>query len=60
MDSFVHLKKAQNDQVFYEDLAFTLLRSLPLSFHTLVVSFNTCIDQLYMKLICGQLLQEEL
>jgi hypothetical protein len=47
-------------QVFYEDLTFTLLGSLPLSFHTLAISFNTHIDQLYMELICGQFLQEEL
>jgi hypothetical protein len=42
-------------QVFYEDLAFTLLGNLP-PFHTLVVSLNTCIDQLSMELVCGQLL----
>jgi hypothetical protein len=43
-------------ELFNEDLAFTLLRSLQLSFHTLVVSLRTYIDQLFRELICGQLL----
>jgi len=47
-------------QVSDEDLKFTFLGSLPLYFHTLVVSFNTYTDQLYMELICGQFLQKEL
>jgi len=47
-------------QNFYDDLAFTFLRSLPLSFHTLVVSLSTRSNQLSMELICGQLLQEKL
>jgi hypothetical protein len=47
-------------QIFDEDLTCTLLKSLPLSFHALVVSHNTCIDQLSMELVCGQLLQEKL
>jgi hypothetical protein len=47
-------------QIFDEDLAFTFLGSLPPSFHTLMVSLNTHTDQLFMELICGQLLQEEL
>ncbi len=33
-------------QVSNEDLAFTLLKSLPPSFHTFVVSLNTYIDQI--------------
>jgi hypothetical protein len=41
---------------FNEDLAFTLLKSLQLSFNTLVVSLSTRIDQLFMELVCGQLL----
>jgi hypothetical protein len=47
-------------QISDEDLAFTLLGNLPPSFHTLVVSLNTHTDQLFMELVCGQLLQEEL
>jgi hypothetical protein len=43
-------------QVFDENLAFTLLESLPSSFHTFVVRLNTCIHQLSMELSCGQLL----
>jgi hypothetical protein len=31
-----------------------------MSIHTFVVSFSTCIDQLSMELVCGQLLQEKL
>jgi hypothetical protein len=38
----------------YEDLACTLLRGLPPSFHTLVVSLSTCTNQLSMELICGK------
>jgi hypothetical protein len=37
-----------------------ILMTLPLSFHTLVVSLNTRTNQLSMELICGQLLQKEL
>jgi len=64
-----HINKASDDcksikkhwsSSFYENLACTFLRSLPPSFHTLVVSFSTCIDQLSMELICGKLLREEL
>jgi hypothetical protein len=47
-------------QVFDEDLAFTLLESLPSSFHTFVVWLNTCNHQLSMELPCGQSLQDEL
>jgi hypothetical protein len=47
-------------QLFEEDLAFTFLRNLPPSCHTFMDSFNICIDQLSMGLVCGQLLQEEL
>jgi hypothetical protein len=47
-------------QIFYEDLTFTLLKSLPFSFHALVVSHGTHIDQLSMELVSGQLLQEKL
>jgi hypothetical protein len=43
-------------QIFYEDLTFTLLKSLSLSFHAFVVSHSTHIDQLSMDLVCGQLL----
>jgi hypothetical protein len=45
-----------DQQVSNEDLTFTILGSLPPSFHTFVVSFNTPTDQLFMKLACGQLL----
>jgi hypothetical protein len=47
-------------QVFYEDSTFTFGGSLPLSFHTFVISLSTHIDQLSMELVCRQLLQEEL
>jgi len=54
-------------QVFYEDLAFTIFGilsssfwSLSSSFHTLVVLVNTNINQLFMGLVCGQLLQKKL
>jgi hypothetical protein len=47
-------------QVSDQNLAFTFLVNLPLSFHTLVVSFSTRINQLSMELKCGQFLQEEL
>jgi hypothetical protein len=47
-------------QAFYEDLAFTFLRILSSSFHILVVSLSTHINQLFMELICGQLLQKKL
>jgi hypothetical protein len=54
-------------QIFYEDLAFTFLGILSSSFsnlssffHTLVVSFSTHINQLFMGFVCGQLLQKEL
>jgi hypothetical protein len=47
-------------QVFDEDLTFTFGGSLPLSFHTFVISLSTHIDQLSVELVCGQLLQEEL
>jgi hypothetical protein len=43
-------------QLFDEDLAFTFLRNLPPSCHTFMDSFNICIDQLSMGLLCGQLL----
>jgi hypothetical protein len=49
-----------NHQIYDEDLAFTLLRNLPLSIHTFVVSFSICPNQLFMELVCGQLLQEKL
>jgi hypothetical protein len=49
-----------NHQIYGEDLAFTFLKSLPLSIHTFVVSFSTHTDQFSMELVCGQLLQEEL
>jgi len=39
-------------QVPDENLAFTLFKSLPPFFHTLVVTLNTHID---MELLCGQL-----
>lgn len=41
-------------------MAFTFLRSLSPSFHTLVVSLGTHIDELLMELVYGQLLQKEL
>jgi hypothetical protein len=47
-------------QVSNEDLAFTFGGSLPLSFHTFVISLSTHIDKLSMELVCGQLLQEKL
>jgi hypothetical protein len=47
-------------QVFDDDLAFILLRSLPPSFHTLVVSLSTYTNELSMELVCGQSLQEKL
>jgi hypothetical protein len=47
-------------QLFDEDLAFTFLGNLPPSCNTFMDSFNICIDQLSMGLVCGQLLQEEL
>jgi hypothetical protein len=47
-------------RIFDEDLPFTFLKKLPLSFHALVVSHSTHIDQLSMELVCGQLLQEKL
>jgi hypothetical protein len=40
-----------------EYMAFTLLRSYLPSFHTSMVAFNYFIDELYMELICGQLVQ---
>jgi hypothetical protein len=40
-----------------EDMAFTLLRSYLPSFHTSMVAFSHCIDELYMELVCGQLVQ---
>ncbi len=43
-------------QVFYENLASTFLESLSLSFHTLVVSLDTHIDQSSMELVCEQFL----
>jgi hypothetical protein len=39
-------------QIFYEGLAFTLLWSLPLSFHILVVFLSVHIDELSMDLVC--------
>jgi hypothetical protein len=39
-------------QIFYEGLAFTLLWSLPLSFHILVVLLSVHIDELSMDLVC--------
>ncbi len=47
-------------QVSDENLAFTFGESLPLSFHTFVISLSIHIDQLSTELVCGQLLQEEL
>jgi hypothetical protein len=41
-------------------MAFTFLKSSSPSFHTLVVSFSTHIDELLMELVYGQLLQKEL
>ncbi len=49
-----------NHKIYDENLAFILLRNLPLSIHTFVVSFSIRIDQLSMELVCGQLLQEKL
>jgi len=49
-----------NHQIFNEDLAFTFLKKLPPSLHTLVVSLNAHIDQLFMELIYTHLLQKEL
>ncbi len=40
-------------QVSNEDLTFTLLRSLPPSFHALVVSLSTYTNELSMELVCG-------
>ncbi len=42
-----------------EDLSFTFLGNLPSSFHTLVVPFSTYINELSIKLIYQQLLQNE-
>jgi hypothetical protein len=47
-------------QISNENLAFTFFRNLPPSFHTLMVSLGTHIDQLFMELVCGKLLQKEL
>jgi hypothetical protein len=35
-----------------EDIAFTLLRNYLPSFHTSMVTFSYCIDELYMELLC--------
>jgi hypothetical protein len=57
---FIDLLINVDHQIFYEDLAFTFLGILSSSFHTLVVSLSTHINQLFMELVRGQLLQKEL
>ncbi len=49
-----------NCPICYEYLTFTFLSNLPPSIHTLTILLNTCINELYMELVHGQLLQKEL
>jgi hypothetical protein len=63
VDQLINIDHQKN----YEDLAFTFLGilsssfgNLSSSFHTLMVSLSTHINQLFMELVCGQLLQKEL
>jgi hypothetical protein len=49
------------DHVDYnEDLTFTFLWSVPPFFHNFLIWLNTCINELFMELVRGQLLQNEL
>jgi hypothetical protein len=45
---------------YNEDLAFTFSWSVPPFFHTLLIWLNTCTNELFMELVCGQLLQNKL
>ncbi len=46
--------------ICYEYFTFTFLSSLSPFVHTLTILLNTYIDELFMELIHGQLLQKEL
>ncbi len=41
--------------IFNENMTFSLLGNYLPSFHTTMVAFSYCIDELYMELIFGQL-----
>jgi hypothetical protein len=45
---------------YNEDLTFPFLWSVPPFFHSLLIWHNTCINELFMELVCGHLLQNEL